>query len=251
MRFAALAVFVLLGLALGSRARTQGQKPGQEPETPTIPGAVFVTQEPHHHLLYANSDMRVFDVIVPPHQSTLLHEHDHDYIFVTFGQSTLTVMRPGMPPASLELPSGAVRFSKAVFAHAITNDGDYPFHNMTIEFLNPVITGRGCSCNGGPGDAVCDCPNAPLLPANWSKQIGRLHLRGIMLAPGATFEDSSQFPTRLLVPVTPLDVIDTSTHSPKHVPLRLPVGRFHWLSPGPHEIQNVSAQALRMVSISF
>jgi hypothetical protein len=251
MRFFAIATFVLLGLALGSRGREQGQKAGQEPEAPTIPGAVLITQEPHHHLLYANSDIRVFDVIVAPHESTLLHEHDHDYIFINFTQSTLTAVKPGVSPASLDLPPGAVGFAKAVFAHAITNDGDYPFHNMTIEFLNPVITARGCSCNGSSGDAVCDCPNAPPLPADWSKQIGRLHLRGITLAPGATFEDSSRFPTRLLVPVTPLDVVDTSIHSPKHLPLRLPVGRFHWLSPGPHEIQNVSTQALRMVSISF
>jgi quercetin dioxygenase-like cupin family protein len=247
MRFIALAAFVLMGLALGSRSRGQQQKP----ETATISGAVLVTQEPHHHLLYANNDLRIFDVIVPPHQATLLHEHDNDYIFITYGQSQLTVVKPGMPPASLELPAGAVRFAKGGFAHAITNDGDYPFHTLTIEFLNPVITGRGCSCNEGAGDAVCECPNAPPLPANWSKRIGRLHLSGITLAPGATFDDTSQFPTRILVPVTPLDVVDTTIHSPKYVSLRLPVGRFHWLSPGPHQIQNVGSQPLRLVSISF
>lgn len=231
--------------------RRQAQKPVQPPQQPTIPGAVLITQEPHHHLLYSNDDLRVFDVIVPPHQSTLLHEHDSDYIFITLGNSQVTVEEPGMPAQKLDLPDGAVRFAKGGFAHALTNDSNQPFQNITIEFLNPAITRRGCACNGGAGDAVCGCPSASPLPSNWSKEIGRLSLEGITLAPGATFDDSSNRQMRMLVPLTPYDVLDTSIHSQRPRAIRLPVGRFHWLSPGPHKIQNVNSQPLRMVSVAF
>lgn len=251
MRFLILATLLGFGFAAGRRMNEQAQKPVQPGQQATIPGAVLVTQEPHHHLLYANDDLRVFDVIVPPHQSTLLHEHDYDYIFITFGESKVTVAEAGMPEQKLDLPDGAVRFAKGGFAHILTNDSNQPFHNMTIEFLTPGIAGRGCTCNGGGGDAICNCPGAKSLPENWSKQIGRLSLEGITVPPGGMYDDSSNRQTRILVPLTPYEVLDTSIHSQRPRAIRMPVGRFHWLSPGPHKLQNVSGQPLRFVSVEF
>src|SRR6266496_586448 len=45
---------------------------------------VEITAEPHHRLALENQYVRVFKVDVPPHESTLMHRHRHDYIFVTF-----------------------------------------------------------------------------------------------------------------------------------------------------------------------
>ena len=44
---------------------------------------VEITAEPYHHLVFANDQIRVFDVDVLPHSETLTHWHRHDYVFVT------------------------------------------------------------------------------------------------------------------------------------------------------------------------
>jgi len=46
----------------------------------SIPGAVLARNEPHHHLAYQDSTLRVLRVRVPAHDTTLLHEHDPDYL---------------------------------------------------------------------------------------------------------------------------------------------------------------------------
>src|SRR6266568_2442627 len=44
-----------------------------------------VPGEPHHHLKIENEYVRAYYVEVPPHQDTQLHQHDHDYIYVSLG----------------------------------------------------------------------------------------------------------------------------------------------------------------------
>jgi hypothetical protein len=55
----------------------------------TIPGAVLAIREPHHHLVYEDSSLRVLRVRVPARDTTLLHEHDPDYFWISLGVSTL------------------------------------------------------------------------------------------------------------------------------------------------------------------
>ena len=46
-----------------------------------------VPGEPHHHLKIENEYVRVYYVEAPPHENTLLHQHDHDYIYISLGPS--------------------------------------------------------------------------------------------------------------------------------------------------------------------
>lgn len=226
----------------GTKIQTQAPKPGQP---------ALLTQDPHYHLLYEDVDIQVYDAVVPPHQSTLLDQYDNNFLFVAFGNSSISIASPGMSPVPLTLPDGAVRFFKGGPARTITNDGDQPFHDMTIVFVNPKLTGRGCSCRGGLADAICQCPNALPLPADWFLRIGQVNLRGVTLAPGATYNDDSTRTTRFLVSVTPFDILDVSIHEPRNLQVRLPEGLFHWLAPGPHKIQNLDTQPVRFVSVEF
>src|SRR5439155_4478646 len=59
---------------------------------PLVAGAqqvVPLDREPSHHFALQNEYVRVFKVEVAPHASTLLHQHDRDYIFVTLGASSV------------------------------------------------------------------------------------------------------------------------------------------------------------------
>ena len=97
--------------------------------------AVELTAEPSHHLALENERVRVFQVAVAPHTSTLLHRHGHDYLFVTLGDARFMNEVPGKAPVEVKLADGETRFSPGDFAHTAKNLADRPFRNVTIELL--------------------------------------------------------------------------------------------------------------------
>ena len=99
------------------------------------PSEVEITSEPNHHLVLQNSYVRVFQVEAPPHASTLMHRHRHDYIFVTLGTTEISNEVPGKAPARMKLQDGETRFVPGNFAHVVRNLSDTPFRNVTIELL--------------------------------------------------------------------------------------------------------------------
>ena len=96
---------------------------------------VDITAEPHHHLVLENKYVRVFNVEVPPHEQTLMHRHDHDYIYVTLGATELENDVAGKPPANLKLQDGETRFLPGPFAHLVKTLSSTPFRNVTVELL--------------------------------------------------------------------------------------------------------------------
>jgi len=104
-----------------------------------------ITSEPHHHLVLTTDRVRVFDVHVAPHTVTLMHRHDYDYLFITLGAATVTSARWGDGTSRLVLKDGEVRFSKGAFSHTASDDGDQPFHNVTIELLHPSTNVTTCA----------------------------------------------------------------------------------------------------------
>ena len=97
--------------------------------------AVEVTAEPAHHLALANDQVRVFQVEVAPHASTLLHHHGHDYLFVTLGEAHISNEVLGKEPVELKLTDGETRFTPGNFSHVARNLADQPFRNITIELM--------------------------------------------------------------------------------------------------------------------
>ena len=123
--------------------------PSQQPAR--LPG------EPHHHLKIDNEYLRAYYVEVPPHDVTELHQHDHDYLFVTLGDSSVINAVRDRPEVHLLLKDGETHFTRGNFAHIARNLADTPFRNITIELLKPqdhpqnlcasVLTGATGTCN--------------------------------------------------------------------------------------------------------
>jgi hypothetical protein len=101
------------------------------------PVAVPVANEPHHHLVFENSYVRVFRVSVPAHDATLLHQHDLPYVYVSLGPADVINAVAGKPEARLVLADGQVGYSRGGFAHIARTDAGSPFNNVTIELLKP------------------------------------------------------------------------------------------------------------------
>src|SRR5205814_7728403 len=103
---------------------------------------VEITAEPHHRLALENQYVRVFKVDVPPHESTLMHRHRHDYILVTLGASEVSNEVEGKPAATLKLEEGETRFTPGNFAHMARNLASTAFCNVTMECLRDKMTSQ-------------------------------------------------------------------------------------------------------------
>jgi hypothetical protein len=122
----------------------------------SIPGAVLAKREPHHHLAYEDSTLRVLRVRVPAHDTTLLHEHDPDYFWIALGPSTVINAKPGFPDASITSPDLSIHYTFGKFAHVARNPGTQPFDNITVELLERQTDVRNL-CEPALADKPLDC----------------------------------------------------------------------------------------------
>lgn len=97
---------------------------------------VPISQEHHHHLVLENSYVKAYEVEVPAHEATLLHQHDYDYVYVVLGGAEVTNTMVGEQAVRMHLPDTTVNFAKGPFAHIAGNVGDTPFRNVTVSLLH-------------------------------------------------------------------------------------------------------------------
>ena len=62
-----------------------------------------------------------------------MHQHDRDYVYVMIGSSQVESLKQGAAPTQMKLNDGDVKFTKGPLTHKVTNVGDTPFVNLTIE----------------------------------------------------------------------------------------------------------------------
>jgi len=121
------------------------------------PVAVPIPQEPHHHLVLENDYVRVFRVSVPAHESTLLHQHDVPYLYVSLGPADVINAVQGKPEAHLVMADGQLGYSPGHFAHIARNDSNLDFNNVTIELLHPQGEPRNLCAQVAVGASVGPC----------------------------------------------------------------------------------------------
>jgi quercetin dioxygenase-like cupin family protein len=206
------------------------------------PQEVEITSEPGHHLTLENAYVRVFKVEVPPHASTLVHWHRHDYMFVTLGASNVENDVKDKPPVTLKLQDGETHFSPAPFAHSAKNLAETPFRNVTIELLKNDDSkwdpDRGLSVlHGGTIDILFVKDGA--------------RVSEVDLQPGGIVPEHTHKGPHLVVAVTDIDLEGTAPgKSPAH--LQLKSGDIRWVEGGiTHTVTNVGKQEAKLISVEF
>jgi quercetin dioxygenase-like cupin family protein len=212
---------------------------------------VEITAEPHHHLIFANDQVRVFSVEVPPHSATLMHRHDHDYFYVVLGATDISNEVSGQPAVELKVSDGEVRFSSAPFVHLMRDLSDQPFRNVTVELLQDAKLRQS--------------------PAHWDEDRGLNILQGgteeilfvkdgvraseFELQPGGVVPPRHYAGPHLLVAVTDLDLrLDTPLKGPMPIPMpaRLKSGDSQWLSAGQAQsLTNAGRSVAKFVTLEF
>ena len=203
---------------------------------------VEITSEPGHHLALENAYVRVFKVEVPPHASTLVHWHRHDYMFVALGDSQVENDVKDKPPVTLKLKDGETHYSPAPFAHAAKNLADTPFRNITIEFLKNGDSkwdpDRGLSVlHGGTIDILFVKDGA--------------RVADVDLQPGGIIPQHTHTGPHLVVAVTDLD-LETKAEGKPATHFQLKAGDIKWVEGGiTHTVTNAGKQEARLITVEF
>ncbi len=209
---------------------------------------VEITAEPHHHLALENAYVRVFKVEVAPHDATLMHRHEHDYVFVTLGASEISNEVKGKPPVTLKLQDGEIRFSPGDFAHIARNLSPTPFRNVTIEFMQDAAARK-----------------SP--PPAWDEERGLHVLNGgtqdimfvkdgvrvseIDLQPGGVLPKHHHATPHLAVAITDLDMRSDKDDGTSQM-VQMKAGDITWVpAGGTHSVTNVGKSQARWVTLEF
>lgn len=215
---------------------------------------VPISSEPHHHLKISTDDARAYYVVVDAHSSTLLHSHDLDYFYVTLSDSpNLTNRVVGKPEQHLSQTNGDLHYAHGGFAHALSNDGDTPFRNITVILLKPQGEQRNLCANVIPDQPLkCDAPGTPA--GNTDESVpqfatGQLVVNLERIAAGHTLALTEKTFRRILIP---LDGSNLIYRSPTGKVIPLDGGHVEDVPPGSEAtLKNVDKDAARVYVAEF
>jgi hypothetical protein len=129
-----LSLGVLAGLA---PAPTSANRVMPQSGVAAQSSSVPISEEHHHHLVLANQFIRAYEVEVPAHESTLLHRHDQDYVYIVFGDADITNAVEGKPEIKAHLADTTVNYARGPLTHVARVDGNTIFRNITVQLLQP------------------------------------------------------------------------------------------------------------------
>jgi uncharacterized Zn-binding protein involved in type VI secretion len=217
-------------------------------QTPAIP---TMDHEPHHHLALHNEYVKIFNVIVSPGDSIILHSHDQNTIAIAIGDQLVTVGIPGKTIPPSKNADGQVRLQRSGYIHSTHVDGDTPYHTVAVELMQPqtnfhnlcaeILPGQPMNCPREAESESTDYSTQPLLASNETEVLLlRIHPHKSMKLRGVS---SPQL-------VVALD----ETSIPK-IALSLHPGDFNWAdnsgSVQAGEYRNGSDRDARIIEIIF
>jgi quercetin dioxygenase-like cupin family protein len=112
---------------------------GRAVDHPPSPAPPEYLDEPHHTWLFENQYVRVYDVRIPPGETTDLHRHAYDAINVRVsGGLVATQLQGAAWGAAMRLDPGSVAFdadSKKPYVHRVRNEGSAEYHVILVQLL--------------------------------------------------------------------------------------------------------------------
>jgi hypothetical protein len=124
--------------------------------TGIIAAQVPLTQEPRHHVVFENAQLRILDVNIPPGDTSLDHRHDFDIATVSMTSGTNTRQQsagqpwgPVRPPRPLG-NANVTEYTGTPASHRVENVGTSAYRLFAVENLRtsgwsttPLATGLG------------------------------------------------------------------------------------------------------------
>ncbi len=189
-----------------------------------------MADEPHHHLVLKNDQLRVFAVTLEPSEQAFV-KHDHNFLVVSLQDCEIVMWSNGQSPIqSFRFGKGDTRFSFAGRDIGLRNDQTTEYRNITVEFLNPKVTSIGIQPETGSWGYVAAGINSPADPH--AKFVSQINLQAAaateaQLLPGDSFPAPEKPANELLIPITDLDL-----KNPEGTHIRKAIGETLWMGEG-------------------
>jgi|YelNatPaOPRAMG01_1025707.scaffolds.fasta_scaffold00144_10 hypothetical protein len=104
-----------------------------------LQGQVFVHEEPRHHLVFQNKEVRILNVIIPPGDTTQYHIHHTPSVFIFFTKTLTGSQLKGKSPSFDKSKAGRIIFENLappnIRIHRVWNADADTFHVMDVELL--------------------------------------------------------------------------------------------------------------------
>jgi len=200
------------------------------------PGAVLVTQEPHHHLVLKNQYVEVLHVKLAPGESTLKHTHPYDGAAVQLSDATIAQQKAGEAegPSNPTKPGDiSARTVDTPFTHIVHNVGKTEFEVLDVEFLErPKIPSAALA-----GEVVAENPSARVY--RWR------------LAPGEASPQHAHVRPYLIVSPVAMQLKMTGPDGRSRTE-QVKAGDFHWVDAKvTHSLANAGTEAGEIVEMEL
>jgi hypothetical protein len=128
---------------------------------------VPVREEPHHKVVLENDYVRILDVQIAAHDTTLIHIHAAPSVMVFLSNSTIGTQIVGEKPVINDVKPGGTSFAaydEKPIKHRVWNQSGNFFHVMDIELVKQK-----------PGDDSCSLIDQTGVKFQWSKKLVRVY----------------------------------------------------------------------------
>jgi hypothetical protein len=118
---------------------------------------VPVRNEPRHKVILENEYVRLLDVHIQPHDTTLVHIHAAPSVIVFLTRSSIATQIVGAAPVNAEVQpaqTGYAAYDEKPITHRVYNRGDSTFHVMDIELVKKTPAPDSCSMLSDPAAKV-------------------------------------------------------------------------------------------------
>lgn len=201
---------------------------------------VPIEKEPRHRLKFENRYVRVFDVLIPPGDTSLFHIHLHDGLSIPLTDARLRDETLAGASEDLMLKRGGVRFAyrSTPVIHRVSNIGVTSFRNIFIEILRS--SGLTTSAPSQPAEA-----GSTIVLEN-----DRLRVRQSLLAPGQSTDRGAYAPRGVLVAASEGEIQINAEG--KNATVRFEPGDAQWYEEGTKfSLRNVGSKAFEAVDIEL
>jgi hypothetical protein len=211
--------------------------------------ATSIAADPHYRLLIANDRVRVFAVTFGPTEKAYVR-HEHNYLAVTLRDCELVMWGKGTSPIqNFRFSRANVSFFLGGQEEGIRNDRSTECQYITVEFLNPKVTGyriqtdTGWSYIAGGINAPAD-PHVKFVDA---VDLGAAVAQDVQLLAGDSFLPPQKPAAELLIPISDVDL---RRQDDSHI--RKSPGEAVWIGEGrKSELTNASNSPARFAILEL
>lgn len=226
------------------------QAPSVEPSS-IIP----MNKEPHHHLVFHNDYLNLFDVRVAVGDSIVLHRHDHDALAIAVGDQDLIVVIPNKPDLHQKTPDGQMRLQVSGYIHSTHVNGPVPYHTVAVELLHEQ-TGKRNLCAAIMASQPLNCPDGPASPYSPNEIIqpqfasDETRIELVRILPHKGVEIGHWNVHQLIVVLDPASISSVSGKGPDQ---KLLPGDFVWfdMTEPSRTFKNIGDREVRFVELQF